>query len=93
MAVACGEPAPCPEGEDAGLRGEKGQVYCELYELIDAAWGAQKQELLDCLDEFSAGEREDMLAAMEAATDEELADLILDYAKQTDCYDEDWNAH
>lgn len=80
----------CSEAVDAGIDDvDEAEVYCEIVDIIDSSdVGANlKASLLDCLPEYAADEREDLLDAFLNATDDELVELLEDMAWSSPCYE------
>ena len=74
--------ALCQEAEDHEIPQVEQDVYCQLVDIIEASSPSNdvRDELMECLPEISAEQREALLDAFLAATDEELAELLEDTA-------------
>ena len=86
--LGCPTTAVCPEAGDAGIAEDEQVVYCDLVAIIDASGideGA-KDDLLACLPEMNAEEREDLLDEFENASEDELADLLMVLAASAECH-------
>ncbi len=79
---------PCAEATDAGIQDEAEQrVYCDLVDLIETAEIPPdvRDDLLACLPELGAEERENLLDQFENASEDDLAELLLDLAETEPC--------
>jgi hypothetical protein len=87
--VGC-EGSCAKEAAEHGIEGGDADVYCELAGLIneaDIAWNL-RVNLLDCLPELDAADREWLLEAFGEANDEELADLLEEMSTSWACDDD-----
>ncbi len=73
---------PCQEAIDHEIPAAEQDVFCQLVDIIEAAsvGDGTREQLMECLPELSAEQREELLDAFLAASDEELAGLLEDTA-------------
>ncbi len=86
--LGCPTTAVCPEAADDGIAEDDQVVYCDLVAIIDAAEidDGARDDLLACLPNMNAEEREDLLDDFENASEEELADLLMALAATAECH-------
>lgn len=72
----------CQEAIDHEIPQAEQDVFCQLVDLIEGAsvGDGTREQLMECLPELSAEQREELLDAFVAASDEELAGLLEDAA-------------
>ena len=90
--AGCAGPA-CPEADDAGLRGSDGTTFCELVDVVEGSEmsGTDQGLLLDCLaEEEDKSGREELLAAFQEATDDDLESLLLSRLLECQTYADYW---
>lgn len=93
--AGCAGPA-CPEADDAGLRGSDGTTFCELVDVVEGSEmsGTDQGLLLDCLaEEEDKSGREELLAAFQGATDDELGFLLMERLSECQTYADYWEDH
>ncbi len=85
--LGCPTTALCPEAGDAGIADDEQATFCSLVEIIDSAEinESAKDDLIACLPELNAEEREDLLDDFENASEEELAGMLMEMAATNEC--------
>jgi hypothetical protein len=85
--LGCPTTALCPEAGDAGIADDEQTVFCSLVEIIDSAEinESAKTDLIDCLPNLNAEDREDLLDEFENASEDELVELLMEMAATNDC--------
>jgi hypothetical protein len=82
---------PCAEAVAEGLVDDEASVYCELIDLVRASdlSTAMQSDLIDCLTDLAAAEREAWLAEFQsAASDAELEELLYQHATTYPCFED-----
>ena len=90
LAVACGDGRleTCDDSDEAGLKGEDADIFCEIVSLIKTStvdnW--YRAELKECIGDMGSRRRENLLDELEATeTDKELRRALMDVANSNYC--------